>query len=107
MPAWVPSPSALPPNDERTASQQRGTVTIAGSFAVDGLEGPLVQGWLASLLGIDEALAVRWAPYAHLLETLPELLRGPDRGGAQLVVVLGTSLPLSPLGCVRSVTWFT
>ena len=90
--AWVRAPSALPPN-ERGASQTRGTVTIAGSFAVDGLEGPLVRGWLRSLLGIEEALAVQWAPYAHLLKTLPDLLRGPGRGGAQLVVVRAGGLP--------------
>ena len=69
-------------------------VNVTGSFAVDGVETPLLV-WLHQLLGINEAVRIGWAPYANLLDILPQLLRGSSLGGAELVVVRPDSTMMS------------
>ena len=46
--------------------------------------------WLHGLLGIASSVLTQWAPYANLLDALPDLLRGPDNGDAELVLVCST-----------------
>eukprot|EP00035_Acanthoeca_spectabilis_P033308 m.22916 g.22916 ORF g.22916 m.22916 type:complete len:918 (+) comp5885_c0_seq1:93-2846(+) len=78
---WVPVPS------QWNFDVKPRVATIAGSFAVDGLEGPLMV-WLDQITGLLPALSLRWAPYADTLLQLPMLLRGPKAGGAEVVVLL-------------------
>jgi hypothetical protein len=69
--------------DEKTSR-----VCIYGTFAVDGLEPPL-RCWLDKLLGIGSKIQLSWAPYSDALQSLPDLLRGPeDREGFELVALL-------------------
>eukprot|EP00041_Stephanoeca_diplocostata_P020531 m.462066 g.462066 ORF g.462066 m.462066 type:complete len:207 (-) comp21601_c1_seq10:233-853(-) len=84
---WVPAPSAVDAPGPDASLTRCHTVTIIGSFAVDGLERPL-STWLHRLLGISPALKIKWAPYSNLLASLPPLLCGPQNGGAELVLVL-------------------
>ena len=92
---WNPAPSschlsgrsaAAHPSAGSTKLASR-TVSIAGTFAVDGLEEPL-QLFLDRLLGIGDAIAIQWAPYTELLDALPTILQGPAQGGAELVFLL-------------------
>jgi hypothetical protein len=61
MQVWNPAPSSI---DTTGKSLPNRTVTIAGSFAVDGLEAPLLV-WLNQILGIESTLTLQWAPYVN------------------------------------------
>ena len=73
-PAWMPSPTSWPVLGEAqagggtTASRgalvtepttPRAVAAVAGTFAVDGLEGPL-NVWLRGVTGLGERVTLRW-----------------------------------------------
>lgn len=53
---WVPVPS------QWNFDVKPRVATIAGSFAVDGLEGPLMV-WLDQITGLLPALSLRWVSF--------------------------------------------
>lgn len=69
---WEPSPTTWPPrlgsDSERGSTdasalaqegQHRAVATVAGTFAVDGLDGPL-NAWLHRVTGLGDRVALRW-----------------------------------------------
>jgi hypothetical protein len=63
---WAPAPTQWIGTGERKPR----TVSIAGSFAVDGLEGPL-SVWLDEITGLTSTVSLKWVSLYRLTTVDP------------------------------------